>query len=86
MNRPSDEFESFDGVLYTKGRNKLVSYPASRRKPEFRDEAATEIVEGAFKGCADIERVFLPEYFYCTASQQNQIGTTSQLFLNDFSS
>ena len=53
-------FESVDGVLYTKGRKKLIAYPQGKTGDAF--ECSTlEIGRGAFRNSAHLKSVTLPQ-------------------------
>ena len=61
VDETSEHFESIDGVLFSKDRKKLYSYPPQKKDPEYWiPETVEEICHDAFRDNDYLQRVYIP--------------------------
>lgn len=58
----NQKYESQNGVLFTKGKTKIVCYPAGKKNQNYRiPDSVTSIEESAFASCNNLTNIIIPK-------------------------
>ena len=61
VDKSNQEYSSEDGILFDKGKTKLITYPAGKKEKEYNiPSSVTSIGAGTFYGCRSLTRIEIP--------------------------